>query len=273
MRFLFSPLLTFVLHPDSTFPMHIYTSSPRPHMYASPYVLPPPEITLTNHVASPLTAHLTPACLSLPPQVRGSPRWPAVNAWYDAMDSRPSYHAIKSDDFTITHTLEPQIGPVVLRKEGAAHRDVIEGRRGAWDLPLQPEVTAWGTDDGTGSGGAKEEAAASLVSNHEAIVRFALRSSSPASHTRWGLKGATSSEAVDALTPLVSAAFRHVAHALLQGVEAVGAPPEELRKPEVAAAVAYLRDKVGVPRDLTYPAARQLRAHLQWFLRGIGSDL
>jgi len=31
----------------------------------------------------------------------------------DTMDTRPAYQAIKSDDFTITHTLVPQIGPVV----------------------------------------------------------------------------------------------------------------------------------------------------------------
>jgi glutathione S-transferase len=32
----------------------------------------------------------------------------------------------------------------------------------------------------------------------------------------------------------------------------------------VVASLAYLRDRVGVPRDMKLPAARQLRAHLNW---------
>jgi hypothetical protein len=34
----------------------------------------------------------------------------------------------------------------------------------------------------------------------------------------------------------------------------------------VVASAAYLRDRVGVPRDLKLPAARQLRAHLNWLI-------
>ena len=68
------------------------------------------------------------------------------------------------------------------------------------------------------------------------------------------------------------AALRHVAHALLVGPEAKQASPHALQAAAEAAlsgapvvpSLAYLRDRVGVPRDLPLPAARQLRAHLNW---------
>lgn len=37
----------------------------------------------------------------------------------------------------------------------------------------------------------------------------------------------------------------------------------------VIASLAYLRDRVGVPRDMRLPAARQLRAHLNWAIAKI----
>ena len=32
----------------------------------------------------------------------------------------------------------------------------------------------------------------------------------------------------------------------------------------IVSSLSYLRDRIGVPRDMKLPAARQLRAHLNW---------
>lgn len=71
------------------------------------------------------------------------------------------------------------------------------------------------------------------------------------------------------------AGLRHVAHALLAGADAkqhsasgavaVG-EGESMNGDAVVASAMYVRDRVGVPRDLPLPAARQLRAHLNWMI-------
>ncbi|CAM9338970.1 unnamed protein product [Ectocarpus sp. 12 AP-2014] len=67
--------------------------------------------------------------------------------------------------------------------------------------------------------------------------------------------------------PPVDAALRHVVHALLEGHEAAKSTGLSQQNPveQVQLCLEYLRDRVGVPRDLPFAAARQLRAHLNWY--------
>ena len=60
-----------------------------------------------------------------------------------------------------------------------------------------------------------------------------------------------------------------MAYALLKGTEHVSVQTGDSEAQEgwaTAVSAKYLRDRVGVPRDLPLPAARQLRAHINWFI-------
>jgi hypothetical protein len=76
----------------------------------------------------------------------------------------------------------------------------------------------------------------------------------------------------EALVPLVEETLRAVAAALLAdateaeaAAAAAAAAVPEAQHAGVAKSLAYLRDRVGVPRDMSYPAAMYFRAYLNLF--------
>lgn len=212
--------------------------------------------------------------------------YPAINRWFDALEEKPAYQLTMSDYYTHCWDLPPQLGGCVPEPEGESYRKAINGERsldgsqGSWELPLQPHNGGiekdweWAGDDAT----AKREAVERLSANHMAVVKFAARGA--------GKKGmppvmapladprASPSEAIQTG---VDAILQTVSLALLEGHEKHVGTMEKLADAMVReggidyadgiiASVTYLRDRVGVPRDMKLPAARQLRAYLNWSL-------
>ncbi len=213
--------------------------------------------------------------------VRGQGRYPNLDRWFEAMETREPYLAFKSDFYTHCHDLPPQLGGCISTPESLPYAAAIDGTNGkSWNLPLEPLTETSLEPYCPGEDPVKDRlrAARQLVSNHVNVTKFALRGvgepgprpvSAPLSDPT-AIPGMEYEAEVDA-------ALRYVAAALLNGscsgnpaVEvAVAASQQQngsLSGGPVVPSLEYMRDRVGVPRDMPLPAARQLRAHLNWFI-------
>jgi glutathione S-transferase len=212
------------------------------------------------------------------------------------METRDSYLGTKSDVYTHVHDLPPQLGgcAAVGSAEQRAAAAAIDGSDGSsWHLPLADKPLAASLpslsfEEWPGEDPARDRlaAAARLVSNRTAIARFAARGAPGGKRGNPAVSAPLADPfavADEAALESVDAALRAVADALLKGhdgsedgprvVEEGAATPSQQQKTfsalSAAAAAGYLRDRVGVPRDLPLPAARQLRAHLNWFIDSV----
>uniref|UniRef100_A0A7S0LIK9 GST N-terminal domain-containing protein n=1 Tax=Coccolithus braarudii TaxID=221442 RepID=A0A7S0LIK9_9EUKA len=206
--------------------------------------------------------------------VRTNGDWPNVVRWFEAMEERPSYRHICSDFYTHAHDLPPQIGRCQLTKEAERYAAAIDGLAASWQIPLPQAgheaiyepIDHLGQDDDS----ARREAAERLLANWKAVSRFSARGvgkrgfppvSAPLSDPNAGVG--------ENLLPQVDIALRHVVQSLLQGELAPAELSDGLAVEVVTPSLGYLRDRVSVPRDMGYPAARQLRAHLNSVIKGV----
>lgn len=220
--------------------------------------------------------------IRVPPGENGD--YPAINQWFDALEQKPAYRLTKSDYYTHCWDLPPQLGGCGPEPEGEPYRQAINGERsldgsqGSWEFPLQPHNGGiepdweWAGDEAA----AKREAVERLSFNHQAIVKFAARGAGkkgmPPVMAPLADPNAVSSEAVQTG---VEAILQTVSKAMLEGLDKHEETMAKIAKTVVQeggkesadglnASLSYLRDRVGVPRDMRLPAARQLRAHLNW---------
>lgn len=212
--------------------------------------------------------------------------FPNLNKWFDAMEGLESYQLTKSDYYTHCWDLPPQLGGCTYESTGEPYEKAIngdrlvDGSRGSWELPLVPDNGGvepdwkWCCSE---EADAKKEAVERVTANYNAIVAFAARGAGrkgmPPFSAPLADPNAVSNEAVQ---QGVQASLQVVCMALLEGTDKHDMQPVAkamATKPDYAEGVvdslAYLRDRVGVPRDMRLPAARQLRAHLNWAIAAI----
>jgi len=212
--------------------------------------------------------------------------YPAINRWFDAMETLESYTLTKGDYYSHCWDLPPQLGGCVFEDGGGPYEQAIngeklvDGSRGSWELPIEPHLGGvepdwhWCGDENA----AKREAVERLSYNHGAIVSFAARGA--------GKKGLPPYSAAlsdpnavpnDSVKTSVDACLSIVCLALLNGVDSVADDLEKIvmtlskqggpqHVENVIASLAYLRDRIGVPRDMRLPAATQLRAHINYVI-------
>ena len=211
--------------------------------------------------------------------------YPALNKWFDAMESLESYRLTKSDYYTHCWDLPPQLGGCTYEDSGLPYEKAINGERsidgsqGSWDFPLQPNNGGvepdwvWCNDENI----ALREAVERLSGNHANIVSFASRGAGkkgmPPVSAALSDPNATSSESVKTSIDIL---LREISLAMLVGRESREPQVSKVlsvigqsgsnQKEGIINSLTYLRDRIGVPRDMRLPAARQLRAHINWII-------
>jgi len=208
-------------------------------------------------------------------QLRGTGEFGALDAWLAAFEERPAYLATKSDYYTHCQDIPPQYGPGFAIDESQHARETIDGINGAWSLPLAlAEATVEPlapVQAALGDEAARHEAAFELVANHAAVVKFAARGVGEPGRKRFQAPLADPYAAPnEGVMDAVDVCLRHVTARLLthaDDAEAAAAADFEAVAGgdggrSLAACLGYLRDRIGVPRDMSQPAAMHLRAQL-----------
>ena len=213
-------------------------------------------------------------------KIRGSGKWPNIEKFINAFEEMPSYMASKSDYYTHVMDIPPQYGPPFPSNKHREMGAVIDGKDGAWMLPLPPfdemndvEPVIASIDPGEIS--AKHEAAYKLQKNHYNVAKFSLRATGKAGRKQFSAPLADPYAEPDLkYIDKMETCLQTLCNSLLGDYTEVSIPDtliesSEKEKKSLSSALAYLRDRIGVPRDMSYPAARQLRAHINWLIKNM----
>jgi len=212
-------------------------------------------------------------------QMRRNPAYPNLEAWFQAMESRDSYRALASDFYTHAHDLPPQLGGCAESGDNQAFKRAIDGS--TWNLPLPVDVEPkpWEpllANTAEEAETARREAARRLIGNRVAVLNFCLRGQGSPGFPGVGAElsdpragSSTSAELKKGVDEALRSIVQHLLTAGGASIEKGGVGPLAFKAPRggyVEDCLVYLRDRIGVPRDMPFPAARQLRAHLNSYI-------
>ena len=198
------------------------------------------------------------------------------------MEGLEAYRLTKSDYYTHCWDLPPQLGGCVYEDGSDQWVNAIDGEAGvgeatgrrSWSLPLakdnggvEPDW-AWIPDDV-----ARREAVERLSHNRGPVSKFATRGAGKGGFPPVSAPLADpNARGEEDLAEAVSAAMAATCYRILGMEEEAGEVVKALGEAlggrgsetaeRVRASLVYLRDRVGVPRDMTLPAARWTRATL-----------
>jgi glutathione S-transferase len=169
-------------------------------------------------------------------EIRGNARWPRLEAWFQAIEERPSY--LKANAYSTVLNLPPQIGRCTTARSESA-----EATRVQEQVLHEAERTPWVeySSESTCPATVREsrlEAAAAIIRNFSRIVNDMRK------HCRDNEPDADS----------IEVALCSVAQVLIHGT-VEGTPP--VSDPVARGALEHIRQRVCVPRDLNLNASKQ----------------
>ncbi|MCF2147979.1 glutathione S-transferase family protein [Desmonostoc muscorum LEGE 12446] len=203
--------------------------------YSGPYFV--SSFSLVDIMYSP---HLDRLAANLPVyrgyHIKGNPRFPRINAWFEALNQRPAYHRVKSDDATNNLLLRRRWGvsPV--------------GNPLPLDAAASQEIQY------------RAEAAERLSDNREVATKDILKNS--------GVQALAGNNDISAIAPAVDFHLRLLADYLINGNNVqlpwgrVGGKDniDPILAAVGAITLAYVRNRICAPRDMSAGAATAFRA-------------
>lgn len=208
--------------------------------------------------------------------------FPGIDRWLRAFEELPWYRATRGDYYSLCMALEPAYGePQPSPMNNSSRTDwrklLPENYRLPFALRRDVELTA--AEASSILRRPFVEAAWKLVQNHDEVARYCCRAVGGEAGA-FAARAPTRSRLADPKAAIVEGLLEPL-DALLCSVAQMlfdEAPVEDLQsqmqkrvqvygipenlRPRLASCLAYLRDRIGVPRDLPLPAAKMLRAYM-----------